>query len=201
MKNTIIISIILLIIIKLEYSVKKTYLGIIILHNNDHTLNKILQNIMNLMNSHLIHYQILVIKESNQKEITNKRSTGYLFNIGKRHLSGFGNYLFVDTIYCKIKNFYSIHSSKNIDMEKLFVKDSINYFESICSIAISKQLFKSIDGFTNKTNNSFNQFVENLNKGKNKYGGYFSMNLDVKYDIIDRTTINSLTNRITIKYN
>ena len=199
MNNTLIILILLLAIIILEYSVKKNYLGIIILHNNDHTLNKVLQNIMNFMNTHLIHYQILVIKEKNANE-SNKRSSGYLFNIGMRQLSGFSNYLFIDTTNCNLKNFYSIHKSKRITTNELFVKDSINYFNTICSIAMSKDLFKQIDGFSNKSNRDVNEFVKNLDKHKNKYGGYFSMNLNVKYDIVDRTMINSLASRITIKY-
>ncbi len=218
MNNSLIILLVLLLIILIEYSVKKEYIGIIILHNNDHTLNKVLQNIMSFMNNHLIHYQILVIKQKNPKLQSkeqglnsisqsqglnniesNNRSTGYLFNIGMRQLSGFNNYLFIDTIHSDLKNFFTIHKSKKFQPKTLFNKDSINYYDKICAISLSKQTFKEMDGFSNKSNKNFNEFIRNLEKIKKKNDGYFSMNLDVKYDIVERTMVNPLTTKITIK--
>lgn len=202
MNNTFIIFSILLVIILLEYTVKRNYLGIIILHNNDHTLNKILQTIMNFMNEHLIHYQILVIKEkSNKKDNPDKKhSTGYLFNIGMRQLPGYNQYLFIDTNDCDLKNYYKNLNSKKISIDKLFIKKEINYYDKICAISISKELFKNMDGFSNIPNKSFKEFIENFNKHRSTYGSYFSMNLNINYDIVERVPINSLCTRITIKY-
>jgi hypothetical protein len=182
-------------IIVIDYMYEKRYLGIVILHNNDHTLNKVLQFIMGFMNRHEIHYQILVIKEKNSRN----RSTGYLFNIGARQLPGFSNYLFIDTTLCDISNLYKLNRNMRMNTRDLFIKNGINQFDKLCGVAISRNYFKSIDGFSNRKNNNFDQFIKSIGTN-DAYGGYLSMNLNSKYDIVDRTMINQFVNRITIKY-
>ncbi len=200
MFNTLtIVLLIILLIILIEYSVDKKYLGIVILHNNDHTLNKVLQYIISFMQRHEIHYQILIIKE--YKPEKNKKSTGYLFNIGMRQLSGFKNYLFIDTSNCNLNDFQKLNSNKKINKNDLFNNDKITLIDKICGISISREYFKKIDGFSNKDYKNFNEFIKELSKTKrDKYGGYFSMNLNVNYDIIDRVPINPFTTRLTIKH-
>lgn len=183
------------IIILIEIIVKKKVLGIIILHNNDHTLNKVLQNLIMFMQNHEIHYQILVIKE---KIPIQNRSTGYLFNIGLRQMPGMSHYLCIDT---NNMNLLNINQSKKIKIDDLFINNGINYLEGLNGIIISRNYFKEIDGFPNKSNKTFIEFLENIRKNKQeKYGGYFSMNLDIKYEIIDRLAINANASRITIQY-
>ncbi len=193
MLSNLTVLIIILLIILIEIFFVKRVLGIVILHNNDHTLNKILQFIMSYMQNHEIHYQILVIKE---KKPIPDRSTGYLFNIGMRQLSGFRNYLFLDTTNCDLKSFYTI---KQIDKNMLFDENKINYFDKLCGISISKNYFKKMKGFTNNKNKSFTDFMKILNSPNYK-GAYGQMNEAAKYDIVDKIQINALTQKITMKY-
>jgi hypothetical protein len=199
--NTIII-ILIFIIILLEYKIQKKQLGIIILHNNDHTLNKIVQYITSFFEKLEVHFTIIIIKEEKSRK-NNSRSTGRLFNIGYRQLSKLDGYLFIDSKYCKLDSYYNLLvKPTKLTNETIYPKNKLEVVDNLCGIFISREYFKKIDGFSNSPNNNFGDFLnslENDKKAKEKYGGYLSTNLGIKYNIVERTPITTNAMRIVIK--
>ena len=196
--NTIII-ILILIIILLEYKIQKKQLGIIILHNNDHTLHKIVQYISAFFEKLEIHFTIVIIKEERKN---NSRSTGRLFNIGYIQISKLDGYLFIDSKYCKLDSYYNLLvKPTNLTNHTIYPKNKIEIVDNLCGIFISREYFKKIDGFSNSTNSTFGEFLktlENDREFKEKYGGYLSTNLGIKYNIVDKTPITTNAIRIVI---
>ena len=203
MINDIIIFILVILIIIIEYKVQKKHLGVILLHNNDHTLNKVVQYISAFFEKLEIHFTIVIIKESKNNKSKIKRSTGKLFNIGYRQLSKMDSYLFIDSKYCKLDNFYKILVNKStLTMDNIYPKDKIELIDNICGFFISRDYFKKIDGFSNGSNNSFSDFIKQLEHdtlSKTKHGGYLSNNVNTKYHISDKTSINNHAIRMIIE--
>jgi hypothetical protein len=199
--NTLVI-ILIFIIILLEYKIQKKQLGIIILHNNDHTLNKIVQYITSFFEKLEQHFTIIIIKEEKSKK-NNERSTGRLFNIGYRQLSKLDGYLFIDSKYCKLDSYYNLLvKPTKLTNETIYPKNKIEVIDNLCGVFISREYFKKIDGFSNSPNNNFGDFLKSLEgdkKAKEKYGGYLSTNLGIKYNIVERTPITTNAIRIVIK--
>jgi hypothetical protein len=199
--NTLVI-ILIFIIILLEYKIQKKQLGIIILHNNDHTLNKIVQYITAFFEKLEQHFTIIIIKEDKTKK-NNSRSTGRLFNIGYRQLSKLDGYLFIDSKYCKLDSYYNLLvKPTKLTSETIYPKNKIEVIDNLCGVFISREYFKKIDGFSNSPNNNFGEFLDTLEgdkMAKEKYGGYLSTNLGIKYNIVERTPITTNAIRIVIK--
>jgi hypothetical protein len=202
MINDIFILILVLLIIIIEYNVQKKHLGIILLHNNDHTLNKVVQYISAFFEKLEVHFTIVIIKESKSNKTKIKRSTGKLFNIGYRQLPKMDSYLFIDSKYCKIDNFYKILLTKSVlTMDNIYPKNKIELIDNICGLFISRDYLKKIDGFSNQSNNNFSDFVKQLEhdtRSKTKHGGYLSNNVKTKYHILDKINITSHAIRIII---
>lgn len=196
--NTLVI-ILILIIILLEYKIQKKQLGIIILHNNDHTLHKIVQYITAFFEKLEIHFTIVIIKEERKN---NSHSTGRLFNIGYRQMSKLDGYLFIDSKYCKLDSYYNLLVKPSLlTNDTIYPKNKIEIVDNLCGVFISREYFKKIDGFSNEDNNNFKEFLKTLENdrvSKNKYGGYLSTNLGIKYNIIDKTPITTNAIRIVI---
>ncbi len=192
------ILVLAIIIVFLEYTIQKRQLGIIILHNNDHTLNKIVQYITAFFEKLEIHFNIVIIKERNKPS---KRSTGKLFNIGYRQLPGMDGYLFIDSKGCDFDNFYKllVKPSKLTDIT-IYPRDKVEVIDNLCGLFISRNYFKKIDGFTNVPNSSFSEFIDLLDKPRRDYGGYLLTNFGNKYHIIEKTPISSNAIRILIKF-
>ena len=199
--NTVAILLIMIIIF-LEYKIQKKQLGIIILHNNDHTLNKIVQYITAFFEKLEIHFTIIIIKESKNKK-DNNRSTGRLFNIGYRQMSKLDGYLFIDSKYCKLDSYYNLLINvSSLTNATIYPQDKIEIVDSLCGVFISRDYLKKIDGFSNEPNSNFKEFLkilENDRKSKDKYGGYLSTNLGIKYNIVEKTPITNNAIRIVIK--
>ena len=186
----------------MEYKIQKKQLGIIILHNNDHTLNKIVQYVTAFFEKLEQHFTIIIIKEEKSKK-NNSRSTGRLFNIGYRQLSKLDGYLFIDSKYCKLDSYYYLLVKPTLlNNETIYPKNKIEVIDNLCGVFISREYFKKIDGFSNVPNSSFGEFLESLEgdkKAKEKYGGYLSTNLGIKYNIVEKTPITTNAIRILIK--
>jgi hypothetical protein len=180
------------VIVLLNYNITNKNLGIVLLHNNDHTMNKVIQFISSFCDDNHIFYTIYVIKE---KKILKNRSTGKLFNIGYRQLSGLDGYLFIDGHNCKLDSFYKLRANQyHITKEDIHVENKIKLLEDLCAVFVSRPYFKSIDGFSNEPNRNFGEFVKQLDNdysSKKKHGGYLSTNKNVKYNIVDKTIISS----------
>jgi hypothetical protein len=180
------------VIVLLNYNITNKNLGIVLLHNNDHTMNKVIQFISSFCDDNHIFYTIYVIKE---KKILKNRSTGKLFNIGYRQLSGLDGYLFIDGHNCKLDSFYKLRSNQyHITKEDIHVENKIKLLEDLCAVFISRSYFKAIDGFSTEPNRNFNEFVKQLENdysSKKKHGGYLSTNKSVKYNIVDKTIISN----------
>lgn len=198
LNSNLILLVLILIIIFLDYKIERKLLGVIILHNNDHTLNKLLQFINILMEHKEIHYQILVLKEKKKKP---HRSTGFLFNLGYRHLPRFNNYLFIDSTDLDLGKFYkNFNKILEINPKSMFVQNKINYLEEISGVFVSKNNFKRIDGFSNEPNKNFKEFVKYINNRK-EHNGYSNINkLELQYDIMERVPINNSTSKMIINY-
>jgi len=196
--NTTII-ILILIIILLEYKIQKRQLGIIVLHNNDHTLHKIVQYLTAFFEKLEIHFTIIIIKEEKKNK---NRSTGRLFNIGYRQMSKLDGYLFIDSKYCKLDSYYNLLVKPTLlTNDTIYPKNKIELIDDLCGVFISREYFKKIDGFSNCPNKNFKEFIqilENDKESKNKYGGYLSTNLSIKYNIVDKTPISTNAIRIVI---
>jgi hypothetical protein len=180
------------VIVLLNYNVKNKNLGIVLLHNNDHTMNKVIQFISSFCDEQHIFYTIYVIKE---KKVLKNRSTGKLFNIGYRQLSGLDGYLFIDGHNCKLDSFYKLRANQyHITKEDIHVENKIKLLEDLCAVFISRPYFKAIDGFSNEPNRNFGEFVKQLENdypSKKKHGGYLSTNKNVQYNIVDKTIISN----------
>lgn len=187
-----IIIVMAFIIVLLDYKIKHKNLGIILLHNNDHTMNKILQLISSFCDEHHIFYFIYILKE---RKVLKNRSTGKLFNIGYRQLSGLDGYLFIDGENSKLDSFYKLKKNYyGIRKDDIYVENKIKLLQDLCGLFISRSYFKKIDGFSNKPNHNFKEFIkqlENNDSSKKEYGGYLSTNKKVKYNIIDKTIISN----------
>lgn len=187
----------LIAIILINIFYEKKHIGIILLHNNDHTLNKILDYLMNFFEKQHLIYHIIVIKE---KRPNKERSTGFLFNIGYRQLGRMNHYLMIDTRHCSIQEFYkALNSQKIIPNEQLLSENKIHYIPSLCGIAISRNMFKRIDGFSNQPNQNFIEFLDNLHANqRKKYGGYQQMNHDITYHIYEKIMLSPSIIRLII---
>ena len=199
--NTVII-ILIFIVILLEYKIQKKQLGIIILHNNDHTLNKVVQYITAFFEKLEQHFTIIIIKEERKNK---NRSTGRLFNIGYRQISKLDGYLFIDSKYCKLDSYYNLLvKPTNLTNDTIYPKGKLEIVDNLCGIFISREYFKKIDGFSNSPNKNFKELLEILENdrtSKEQYGGYLSTNLGIKYNIVDKTpiTVNAIRIVINIK--
>ena len=180
------------VIVLLNYNVKNKNLGIVLLHNNDHTMNKVIQFICSFFDGHHIFYTIYVIKE---KKVLKNRSTGKLFNIGYRQLSGLDGYLFIDGHNCKLDSFYKLRANQyHITKEDIHIENKIKLLQELCAVFVSRTYYKAIDGFSNEPNRNFDEFVKQLENdyaSKKKHGGYLSTNKNVQYNIIDKTIISN----------
>jgi len=192
------ILVLVVIIVFLEYKIQKRQLGIIILHNNDHTLNKIIQYITAFFERLEVHFNIIIIKERNKQS---SRSTGKLFNIGYRQLSGMDGYLFIDSKGCNLDRFYKLLvKPSKLNEINIYPKDKLEVLDNLCGIFISREYFKKIDGFSNSPNSSFRDFIDRLNKSRDDFGGYLSTNFGTKYHIVEKTPITNNAMRIVIKF-
>jgi hypothetical protein len=200
LNSNLFLFILVLLIVFIEYTVERKTIGIVILHNNEHTLNKLLQFIMTLMEHKEIHYQIIVVKEKRVDK--NKRSSGFLFNLGYRHLQRFNNYLFIDSTYCSLPVLYKkLPKLLQLDTREIFVKNKINYLEDICGVFVSRDYFKSHNGFSNRSNKSFKKFIDIIRNMRKNTNGYLEINqLELKYDILDKSMLSNVASKITINY-
>jgi hypothetical protein len=198
--NTLVV-ILIFIIILLEYKIQKKQLGIVILHNNDHTLNKIVQYITAFFEKLEQHFTIVIMKEYRNN---NTRSTGRLFNIGYRQISKLDGYLFIDSKYCKLDSYYNLlKKPTKLTNDTIYPKNKIEIVDNLCGVFISRDYFKKIDGFSNSPNNNFGEFLKSLETDKvvkDKYGGYLSTNLGIKYNIVEKTPITNNAIRIVIQF-
>ena len=180
------------IIVLLDYKIKHKNLGIVLLNNNDHTVNKIIQLICSFCDEHHIFYTIYILKE---KKVLKNRSTGKLFNIGYRQLSGLDGYLFIDCESSKLDSFYKLKANHyRIQKDDIYLENKIKVLEDLGAVFISRKYYKKIDGFSNKPNRNFKEFIRQLEDNyscKKEYGGYLSTNKKVKYNIIDKTMISN----------
>jgi hypothetical protein len=200
LNSNLFLFLLVVLIVFIEFTVERKTIGIVILHNNEHTLNKLLQFIMTLMEHKEIHYQIIVVKEKRVRK--SKRSSGFLFNLGYRHLPRFNNYLFIDSTYCSLPSLYrKLPKLLQLDTREIFIKNKMNYLEDICGVFVSRDYFKSINGFSNRSNKSFGEFIDITRNMRGNINGYLEINqLKLKYDIIDKSMVSSNASKITINY-
>lgn len=180
------------VIVILDYKIKNKNLGIVLLHNNDHTLNKIVQFICSFCDEQHIFYTVYIIKE---KKILKNRSTGKLFNIGYRQLSGLDGYFFIDGHLSDLSSFYKLRANQyHIQKDDIYVENKIKLVDDLCAVFVSRSYYKKMDGFSNEPNRNFKGFIkqlENNESSKKKYGGYLSTNKNAKYNIVDKTIISN----------
>jgi len=201
MVNDWIILLLLAVVIYIEYTVQRRHLGIILLHNNDHTLMKPVQYISAFFERLDIHYTIVVIKDKNSKKL--KRSTGKLFNIGYRQLPKMNSYLFIDSKYCKLDQYLNlVKKPSNLTEEQIYQIGSIQFIGDMCGVLLSRDDFKKMDGFSNMPNKNFEEFSKTVSddrSSKDTYGGYMSTNIGTKYHIIEKNNITTHAIRISIE--
>jgi hypothetical protein len=185
-----VLVLLVVIIVFLEYSIQKKHLGIIILHNNDHTVNKVVQFVTAFFERMELHFNIVVIKEQKRNA---DRSTGRLFNIGYRQMSKLDGYLFIDSTYCELTDFHKLASRPSkLTSETIYPKNKLEIVENLCAVFVSREYLKQIDGFSNEPNEKFSDFLKILKDdkhSKDRFGGYLSTNFDTKYHILDRTAL------------
>lgn len=196
-----VLLLLVVIIVVLEYSIHKKHLGIIILHNNDHTVNKVVSFVTAFFERLEVHFNIIVIKEQKRNA---DRSTGRLFNIGYRQMSKLDGYLFIDSTYCDLKDFHKLVSKPSaLTSESIYPVNKIEIVENLCAVFISRDYLKRIDGFSNEPNEKFSDFLKILKDdkhSKDRFGGYLSTNFDTKYHIIDRTALSNNAMMFIIRF-
>jgi hypothetical protein len=198
--SDIVIYILLIAIVFIELRYEKKTMGVVLLHNNDHTLDKVLQNITTFLETFEIQFYISILKEKNPE--SRPRSTGYLFNIGYRQMPRADVYLFIDATECPLSNFYKIHKSTR-ELTDICKPNTLRVIDDICGVCLYRNYFKRMDGFSNRPNSTFMEFLDtfkNNSKEKAAFGGYMSTYLNTHYDIVDKTPIHPTTTRFTIQY-
>jgi hypothetical protein len=200
MINDWIILLLIIAVIFIEKKVQRKNLGIVLLHNNDHTLMKTVQYISAFFEKLEVHFTMVVIKEKKVPKM--KRSTGKLFNIGYRQLPKMNSYLFLDSTLCTLDKYLNlVKRPSRITEDQIYGNQHIQLIENMCGIMIERMKFKQMDGFSNAPNDTFDRFAKLLSDdtSKNKYGGYVSTNIGTKYNIIEKTNITSHALRIVIE--
>ena len=195
-----IIFILLLAIAIIEFQYEKRSISIVLLYNNDHTLDKILQNIIYFFERFEIHFTITILRVKNPER--RPHSTGHLFNIGYRHSPKMETYFFIDTTICPLSKYYELNK-KSIGLSDVSRENRIHLIESICAVSLNRNYFKTMDGFSNAPNKDFGEFIKNLQsnvKSKREWGGYNSTYGSLQYSIDEKIPLNNYITKYTIVF-
>lgn len=199
--------VLIFVIFLLEYTIYKKQLGVVVVHDNDHTLNKIVQYLTAFFERTEIYFTIIVLKRQTEDSGVGAdggtRSTGALFNVGYRQLGKVDGYLFLDSHSCHLENYFNLLVSAPPQMSHMYPKDALVLVPKMCGVLISREYFKEIDGFSNQPNTTFKEFVSILKhnkQSKKKYGGYLSTNKIITYHIVEKIQLTPHAVRLIIKF-
>ena len=158
MINDWVILLLIIAVIFIEKKVQRKHLGIVLLHNNDHTLMKTVQYISAFFEKLEVHFTMVVIKEKKVPKM--KRSTGKLFNIGYRQLPKMNSYLFLDSTFCKLDNYLNlVKRPTRITEDQIYENKHIQLIENMCGIMVERMKFNEI---TQQYNSKIRSFPNNL---------------------------------------
>jgi hypothetical protein len=186
-------------IVLLDLTIHKKQLGIVILHDNDHTLNKFVQYLTAFFERQESYFTILVLKVKNKK--SKAKDTGTLFNIGYRQSNKADYYLFLDSGHCQLDNYFNLLVAP--PQYQFPAPGTVQIMPEICGVLVSREYFKEFDGFSNTTTATFPDFLRILKKNKkNKHahGGYAATNANVQYHIVEKTQITPHALRVIIAF-
>jgi hypothetical protein len=197
--------VLIFVIFLLEYTIYKKQLGVVIIHDNDHTLNKIVQYLTAFFERTEIYFSIIVLKkqEAEAEATTTTRSTGAMFNIGYRQLGKVDGYLFLDSKSCNLENYFNLLVSPPPQLKHMYPQNTMVLVGDMCGVLISREYFKAIDGFSNQPNVTFKEFVRILKHDKQSkkiHGGYLSTNKYIKYHIVEKIQLTPHAARLLIKF-
>jgi len=210
------VILLIFVIVLLDLTIHKKQLGIVILHDNDHTLNKIIQYLTAFFERQEAYFTILVLKvvknknknknKNNYLQTTTthtqhtKQGTGTLFNIGYRQLSKADYYLFLDSAHCQLDNYFNLLVSP--PQYQFPAPRTVQIMPEICGVLVSREYFKEFDGFSNESGSggAFQDFLRILKKNKKTHGGYAATNTNLKYHIVERTQITPHAQRVMIAF-
>jgi hypothetical protein len=197
--------VLIFVILLLDYTIYKKQLGVVVVHDNDHTLNKIVQYLTAFFERTEIYFSIIVLKrqKDKDKDTQKARSTGALFNIGYRQLGKVDGYLFLDSHSCHLENYFNLLVSPPPQLTHMYPQHALVLVPDMCGVLISREYFKAIDGFSNQPNATFKQFVGLLKhnkQSKKTHGGYLSTNTHIKYHIVEKNQLTPHAVRLTIKF-
>ena len=204
------IVLLIFIIVLLDLTIHKKQIGIVILHDNDHTLNKIVQYTTAFFERQEAYFTILVLKvkekykdidtdnnNNNNKNKNKNKSTGSLFNIGYRQLNRADYYLFLDTSHCQLDNYFNLLVSP--PQYQAPPPRTVQIMPEICGVLVSREYFKEFGGFSNIPTANFKDFLHNLKKNhKNKTKQESPQ--EPKYHIVEKTQITPHTLRVMITF-
>ena len=196
--------VLIFVIFLLEYTIYKKQLGVVVVHDNDHTLNKIVQYLTAFFERTEIYFSIIVLKrQKEENDDRGKRSTGALFNVGYRQLGKVDGYLFLDSHSCHLENYFHLLVSPPPQLTHMYPQNALVLVPNMCGVLISREYFKQIDGFSNQPNTTFKEFVSILKhnkQSKKKHGGYQSTNKNIKYHIVEKVQLTQHAMRLIIKF-
>lgn len=192
------IFLLLVLIAIIEFRYEKRSLSVVLLYDNDHTLDKVLQNIIHFFEQFEIHFHITALKVKNPEK--RPHSTGYLWNLGYRHSPKMENYFFIDSTLCPLSKYYELNR-KSLSLDDVNAENRLYLLDSICAVSLNRRYFKAMDGFSNAPTRTYAEFLKTIEANrtsKTEWGGYMSTYGNVQYDIDEKVPLNSAVTRFVI---